>query len=82
MIDQGVTTVLAARDANANGVDSHDSGTGARRKERATREFTYPDFMKTVGNDIAYAITWTELKKKMIDKYCLRTEIKKFKVEL
>ncbi|GJW49727.1 hypothetical protein Tco_0091078 [Tanacetum coccineum] len=118
MIDQGVTAILAARDANTNGVDSHNSGTGARRNERATRECTYPDFMKcqplnfkgtegvveltqwiekmetvfrisncsvenqikfstctllgnaltwwnshvrTVGNDIAYAMTWTEL---------------------
>ncbi|GJU88912.1 putative reverse transcriptase domain-containing protein [Tanacetum coccineum] len=139
MIDQGVTAVLAARDANTNGVDSHNSGTGARRNERATRECTYPDFMKcqplnfkgtegvveltqwiekmetvfrisncsvenqikfstctllgnaltwwnshvrTVGNDIAYAMTWIELKKKMTDKYCPRTEIKKLKVEL
>ncbi|GKA08639.1 putative reverse transcriptase domain-containing protein [Tanacetum coccineum] len=28
MIDQGVTAVLAARDANTNDVDSHNSGTG------------------------------------------------------
>ncbi|GJX36753.1 putative reverse transcriptase domain-containing protein, partial [Tanacetum coccineum] len=70
MIDQGITAVLAARDANTNGVDSHNSGTN----ERATHE--------TVGNDIAYAMTWTELKKKMTDKYCPRTEIKKLEVEL
>ncbi|GJZ03554.1 putative reverse transcriptase domain-containing protein [Tanacetum coccineum] len=113
MIDQGVTAILAARDANTNGVDSHNSGTSARRNERATHEYTYPDFMKcqplnfkgtegvfftctllgnaltwwnshvrTVGNNIAYAMTWTELKKKMTDKYCPRTEIKKLKVEL
>ncbi|GJX93732.1 putative reverse transcriptase domain-containing protein [Tanacetum coccineum] len=139
MIDQGVTAVLAARDVNTNGVDSHNSGTGARRNERATRECTYPDFMKcqplnfkgtegvveltqwikkmetvfrisncseenlikfstctllgnaltwwnshvrTVGNGIAYAMTWTELKKKMTNKYCPRTEIKKLEVEL
>ncbi|GKE00970.1 hypothetical protein Tco_1388953 [Tanacetum coccineum] len=46
MIDQGVTAVLAARDANTNDVDSYNSGIGARRNERATRECTYPDFMK------------------------------------
>ncbi|GJR90500.1 putative reverse transcriptase domain-containing protein [Tanacetum coccineum] len=46
MINQGVTTALAARDANTNGVDSHNSGTGARKNEGATRECTYPDFMK------------------------------------
>ncbi|GJU93470.1 putative reverse transcriptase domain-containing protein [Tanacetum coccineum] len=139
MINQGVTAALAARDANTNGVDSHNSGIGVRRNERATHECTYPDFMKcqplnfkgtegvveltqwiekmetvfrisncsvenqikfstctllgnaltwwnshvrTVGNDIAYAMTWTELKKKMTDKYCPRTEIKKLEVEL
>ncbi|GJT17253.1 hypothetical protein Tco_0875959 [Tanacetum coccineum] len=48
MIDQGVTAALAARDAirSTNGDDSHNSGTGVRRNERATRECTYPDFMK------------------------------------
>ncbi|GKE10447.1 reverse transcriptase domain-containing protein, partial [Tanacetum coccineum] len=113
MINQGVTAALVARDANTNDVDNHNSGTGARRNERATRECTYPDFMKCqplnfkgtegvfftctllgnaltwwnshvriVGNDVAYAMTWTELKRKIIDKYCPRTEIKKLKVEL
>ncbi|GJY70072.1 putative reverse transcriptase domain-containing protein [Tanacetum coccineum] len=107
MFNQGVIAALAARDANTNGVDSHNSGIGARRNERATREYTYPDFMKcqplnfngtegvieltqwiqkmetvTVGNDIAYAMTWTKLKKKMTDKYCPSTEIKKLEVEL
>ncbi|GJT66248.1 hypothetical protein Tco_1017728 [Tanacetum coccineum] len=121
MIDQGVTVALAARDANrsTNGDDSHVSGTGVRRTERAARECTYPDFMKcqplnfkgtegvvkliqwfekletvfsisncsvenqikfstctllagaltwwnshvrTVGHDVAYAMTWTDLK--------------------
>ncbi|GJX24882.1 putative reverse transcriptase domain-containing protein, partial [Tanacetum coccineum] len=38
--------------------------------------------VRTVGNDVAYAMTWTELKKKITDKYCPRTEIKKLKVEL
>ncbi|GKB92556.1 putative reverse transcriptase domain-containing protein [Tanacetum coccineum] len=64
MINQGVTAALAARDANTNGVDSHNSGTSARKNERATHE--------TVGNDISYAMTWAELKKKITDKYCQR----------
>ncbi|GKE34859.1 hypothetical protein Tco_1454181, partial [Tanacetum coccineum] len=46
LIDQGVIAVLAARDANMKGFDSHNSGTGARRNERATRECTYPYFIK------------------------------------
>nr|GFD18382.1 hypothetical protein [Tanacetum cinerariifolium] len=36
MIDQGVNTALAARDANRTGDDSHTSGTGVRRTERVT----------------------------------------------
>ncbi|GKB85498.1 hypothetical protein Tco_0957770 [Tanacetum coccineum] len=44
----GVTAALAARDAirSTNGEGNHSSGTGVRRNERATRECTYPDFMK------------------------------------
>ncbi|GJS26344.1 hypothetical protein Tco_0486964 [Tanacetum coccineum] len=40
MIDQGVIAALAARDAirSKNGEDNHNSGTGVRRNERATRE--------------------------------------------
>ncbi|GKB03250.1 putative reverse transcriptase domain-containing protein [Tanacetum coccineum] len=30
--------------------------------------------VKTVDHDVAYAMTWTNLKKKMIDKYCPRGE--------
>ncbi|GJS13841.1 putative reverse transcriptase domain-containing protein [Tanacetum coccineum] len=114
MIDQGVTAALAACDTNTNGIDSHNSGTGARRNERATRECTYPDFMKcqplnfkgtqgvveltqwmekmetvfrishcSVENQIKFSTcTLLELKKKMTDKYCLRTEMKKLEVEL
>nr|GEZ75587.1 hypothetical protein [Tanacetum cinerariifolium] len=49
MIDQGVAAALAARDAlrSTNGDDSHNSGTGVRRTERATRECTYADFLKS-----------------------------------
>ncbi|GJW07895.1 putative reverse transcriptase domain-containing protein [Tanacetum coccineum] len=48
MIDQGITTALAARDAdrNTNGDDSHNSGTGVRRTKRTARECTYTDFLK------------------------------------
>ncbi|GKF47043.1 hypothetical protein Tco_0136845, partial [Tanacetum coccineum] len=48
MIDQSVTAALAARGANrsTNGDDSHNSGTGVRRTERAARECTYTDFLK------------------------------------
>ncbi|GJX95850.1 reverse transcriptase domain-containing protein [Tanacetum coccineum] len=45
-VNQGVTAVLAARATTRNGDDSHTSGTGVRRNERAVRECTYQDFMK------------------------------------
>ncbi|GJS85969.1 reverse transcriptase domain-containing protein [Tanacetum coccineum] len=38
--------------------------------------------VRAVGHDVAYAMTWTDLKRKMTDKYCLRSEIKKHEVEL
>ncbi|GKF13045.1 reverse transcriptase domain-containing protein [Tanacetum coccineum] len=31
----------------------------------------------TVSHDVAYVMTWTDLKKKMTDKYCPRNEMKK-----
>ncbi|GJV58152.1 putative reverse transcriptase domain-containing protein [Tanacetum coccineum] len=48
LIAQYVATALAEYEANTssgNGDDSHDSGSG-RRTERATREYTYSDFLK------------------------------------
>ncbi|GJV90016.1 putative reverse transcriptase domain-containing protein [Tanacetum coccineum] len=76
MIDQGVTDALAARDAdrNTNDDDSHNSGTGALT--------WWNSHVRTVGHDVAYVMTWTDLKKKMIDKYCPRGEIKKLEAEL
>ncbi|GJS06092.1 hypothetical protein Tco_0362888 [Tanacetum coccineum] len=49
LIAQGVADALAEIEANRtsrNGDDSHDSGTGSRRTERAARECTYSDFLK------------------------------------
>nr|GFC50862.1 hypothetical protein [Tanacetum cinerariifolium] len=93
MIDQGVNTALAARDANRTGDDSHTSRTGVRRIERVTRECTYQDFMKcqplyfkgTEG--FVEQTQWfkrmemIELKKKMADKYYPRNEMKKIEAE-
>ncbi|GJR95273.1 reverse transcriptase domain-containing protein [Tanacetum coccineum] len=38
--------------------------------------------IRTVGHDVAYAMTWTNLKKMMTNKYCLRGKIKKLEVEM
>ncbi|GKB65626.1 reverse transcriptase domain-containing protein, partial [Tanacetum coccineum] len=35
-----------------------------------------------VTHDVAYALTWVDLRKKMTDKYCLRNEMKKLETEL
>ncbi|GJY43037.1 putative reverse transcriptase domain-containing protein [Tanacetum coccineum] len=86
----------AARDATRNGTDSHSSGTGVRGSKPVARECTYQDFMKCkplyfkaeewlimdVTHDVAYSMTWVELKKKMTDKYCPRNEMKKLEAEL
>ncbi|GKD64601.1 putative reverse transcriptase domain-containing protein [Tanacetum coccineum] len=39
-------------------------------------------YVKTVGHDVSYAMPWTNLKKKMTDKYCPKGEIKKLEVEM
>ncbi|GKA90909.1 reverse transcriptase domain-containing protein [Tanacetum coccineum] len=38
--------------------------------------------VRTVGHDVAYAMTWTGLKKRMTDKYSPRNEMKKIEAEL
>ncbi|GJX68736.1 DNA-directed DNA polymerase [Tanacetum coccineum] len=38
--------------------------------------------VKTIGHDVAHVMTWTNLKKKMSDKYCPRGEIKKLEGEM
>nr|GEW72029.1 reverse transcriptase domain-containing protein [Tanacetum cinerariifolium] len=39
-------------------------------------------YVMTVDPDVSYAMTWTNLKKKMTNKYCPRGEIKKLEVDL
>ncbi|GJZ27527.1 reverse transcriptase domain-containing protein [Tanacetum coccineum] len=39
-------------------------------------------YVKTIGHDVAYAMTWSNLKKKMTDKYCPRGEVKKLEGEM
>ncbi|GJZ81668.1 putative reverse transcriptase domain-containing protein, partial [Tanacetum coccineum] len=39
-------------------------------------------YVMTVSHDVAYAMTWTYLRKKMTDKYCPRNKMKKLKAEL
>nr|GFA86895.1 reverse transcriptase domain-containing protein [Tanacetum cinerariifolium] len=86
----------AAHDADKiqNGEDSHDSGISVRRQALFARECTYQDFMKCKplyfkGTEGVVELTqWfermetTNLRKKMINKYCPIGEIKKLKGRL
>nr|GFC78274.1 hypothetical protein [Tanacetum cinerariifolium] len=61
MIDQGVNVALAARDANRTGDDSHTSGTGVRRTERVTREYTKCQHLYFKGTEGVVKLTqWFE----------------------
>ncbi|GKA80044.1 putative reverse transcriptase domain-containing protein [Tanacetum coccineum] len=72
MINQGVTA-LAARDANTNGVDSHNSGTyGARIYELPLCKTKSSSPLYSTGNALTVELST----------YCPRTEIKKLEVEL
>ncbi|GKE29450.1 hypothetical protein Tco_1444834, partial [Tanacetum coccineum] len=108
IIDQGVTTALAAHDTTRNGDDSHTSGTGTEGVVELTQWFErmetvfhirncfvdnqikfstctllagaltwWNSHVRIVGQDVAYAMTWTDLRKKMTNKYYPRNEMKK-----
>ncbi|GJR84729.1 hypothetical protein Tco_0155514 [Tanacetum coccineum] len=84
MIDQCVYYCMAAR-VKQTGMArcSHTSGTVCPEGLiRIARRMHLTRLLTIVGHDVAYAMTWTELKKKMTDKYCLRNEMKKLETEL
>nr|GEZ55213.1 putative reverse transcriptase domain-containing protein [Tanacetum cinerariifolium] len=53
----------------------------ARDANRTVALTWWNSYVRIVGNDAAYVMTWIELKKKMTDKYCPRNEMKKIKTE-
>ncbi|GJU70982.1 uncharacterized mitochondrial protein-like protein [Tanacetum coccineum] len=96
MIDQRVTAALAARDADRsmNGDDKFGNGKSKCSVENliqvlplylpwnCSKKLVGSSHVKDVGHDVAYAMTWADLKKMMTDKYCPRTKIKKLEAEL
>ncbi|GJU47844.1 reverse transcriptase domain-containing protein [Tanacetum coccineum] len=98
MIEQGVTAALATRDANRNGDDNHTSRTETVFRisncfmENQIKFSTctllasaltwWNSHVMTVSHDVAYAMTWADLRKKMTDKYCPRNEMKKLEAKL
>nr|GEU38524.1 putative reverse transcriptase domain, ribonuclease H-like domain, aspartic peptidase domain protein [Tanacetum cinerariifolium] len=75
---------------STNGDGSHSSRGEPTRSVQSVRACSYIDFMKcqplnlmgTKGHDVAYAMTWETLKKKMTDKSCPRGKIKKLEIKL
>ncbi|GJS13086.1 putative reverse transcriptase domain-containing protein [Tanacetum coccineum] len=66
LIDQGVAATLAARNTDRS-MNGDDSHNSGTGLG---------------GHDVVYAMTWTDLKKKMTDKYCPRGEIKKLEAKM
>ncbi|GJT84998.1 retrovirus-related pol polyprotein from transposon TNT 1-94 [Tanacetum coccineum] len=51
-------------------------------QERGRMQAQWNSHKKTIGNEAAYAMSWTELMKLMTEVYCLRNEIQKMETEL
>ncbi|GJV21531.1 hypothetical protein Tco_1370551 [Tanacetum coccineum] len=84
LIAQGIADALAEHDANKsrNGDDNHDSGTGGTEGVVGNALTWWNSHVRTIGHEVAYAMTWKTSKKMMTDKYCLRGEIKRLEIEL
>ncbi|GJT28529.1 hypothetical protein Tco_0908804 [Tanacetum coccineum] len=69
LINQGVVDAWQHGDIERANMakDSHDSGVHGCKE--------YLALLLTVGHDVAYAMTWTNLKKKMTDNYCPRARM-------
>ncbi|GJS18687.1 hypothetical protein Tco_0413159 [Tanacetum coccineum] len=65
MINQGVSAALAARDATRNGTDSHSSGTEGSGLSLTQWCSNMRDshVMTVLTHDVAYSMTWVDLKK-------------------
>nr|GEZ60593.1 hypothetical protein [Tanacetum cinerariifolium] len=63
---------------------SQSLGEGLRRPVQPARAALtwWNGHVRTLGHDAAYAMTWRTLKKKLMDKYCPKGEIKKLEIEL
>nr|GEV32657.1 reverse transcriptase domain-containing protein [Tanacetum cinerariifolium] len=90
LVDQGVANALATRDADRTEMDRNCVPYKQLHWEKTNQVCTctllrsaltwWNSYVMTIGPDVAYAMTWTNLKKKMTNKYCPRGEIKKLEV--
>ncbi|GJT61742.1 putative reverse transcriptase domain-containing protein, partial [Tanacetum coccineum] len=84
LIDQGVAAAMAEAEASRvrNGYNSNGSGPRPAQTARECALTWWNTHVMTVTHDVAYSMTWVDLKKKMTDKYCPRNEMKKLEAEL
>ncbi|GJR34402.1 hypothetical protein Tco_1210086 [Tanacetum coccineum] len=75
LIETRVAESLANHETqrNSNGYGSYNSGTRTGRVVCTPRKF---------GHDTTYGMPWKTLMKKITNKYCLRSEIKKLEIEI
>ncbi|GJV00272.1 putative reverse transcriptase domain-containing protein [Tanacetum coccineum] len=77
------TTTTTVTDAQLKALIDHGIANALAALDATEAEMAKRNsHVKTVGHDVAYAMTWKNLKKKMIEKYCPRDEIKKLEAEM
>nr|GFC33023.1 hypothetical protein [Tanacetum cinerariifolium] len=94
LVADSITTALEAQAANMENADNTNKNPEPREAHVA-RKCSYKEFMSCqpfnfkgsegavglIRNEEAYKITWVELKKLLIKKYCPRTEVQKMEDE-
>ncbi|GJU60129.1 hypothetical protein Tco_1237895 [Tanacetum coccineum] len=73
LIDQGVAAAMAEAEA---------SSLTCYTLIKKVPLLGWNSHVMTVTHDVAYSMTWVDLRKKMTDKYCPRNEMKKLEAEL
>ncbi|GJR43277.1 putative reverse transcriptase domain-containing protein [Tanacetum coccineum] len=78
LIQARVSAALANHETLRNSINGHGDGSHNSALElEELYALRWNSYMKTVTQDVAYAMDWKALKKMMTVKYCLRGEIKK-----
>nr|GEY22168.1 putative reverse transcriptase domain-containing protein [Tanacetum cinerariifolium] len=78
LIEARVFAALANHETLRNSINGH--GDGSHNSHTRIRGIN--SYMKTVTQDVAYAMDWKTLNKMMTYKYCPRGEIKKLEIKL
>ncbi|GKE22370.1 reverse transcriptase domain-containing protein, partial [Tanacetum coccineum] len=96
LIEERVSVALANHETLRNSINGHGGGShNSHTRTRGTNQIKFAtctflgnaltwwnSYMKTVTQDVAYAMDWKALKKMMSVKYCPMGEIKKLEIEL